>query len=120
MLLRCLLQAEWNGLSDRALEEALEPRIDFKKSVGLAVDAAVPNGTTFCVFRDRIQSIRTRLFERLDRHLRGAGLQVNRAIAVDATLVEAHSKPTKNDDEEGSSSGGDPDASWRGTIWRQC
>jgi IS5 family transposase len=115
MLFRCLLLAEWNGLSDRALEEALEFRIDFKKFAGLEVDAAVPDATTFVVFRDRIQPIRKRLFERLDRQLRGAGFQVHRSIAVDATLVEAHSKPTKNDDdEEGGSSGGDPDASWRG------
>jgi hypothetical protein len=50
----------------------------------------------------------------LDRQLRGAGFQVPRAIAVDATLVEAHSKPPKNDDEEDGGSGGDLDASWRG------
>jgi IS5 family transposase len=112
ILFRCLLLAKWNGLSDRALEEALEFRIDFKKFVGLEVDAAVPDATTFVVFRDRIQPIRTRLFDRLDRQLRGAGFEVHHAITVDATLVEAHSKPTKNDDdEEGGSSGGDPDAS---------
>ncbi len=45
MLFRCLLLAEWNGLSDRALEEALEFRIDFKKFAGLEVYAAVPDAT---------------------------------------------------------------------------
>lgn len=77
MLFRCLLLAEWNGLSDRALEEALEFRIDFKKYVGLEVDAAVPDATTFVVFRDRIQPIRTKLFERQDRLLRDAGFEVH-------------------------------------------
>jgi IS5 family transposase len=101
---RCVLLAEWDGLSDRALEEALEFRIDFKKFAGLEVDAPVPDATTFVVFRDRIQPIRTRLFERLDRQLRGAGFEVHRSIAVDANLVEAHSRPTKNDDGEGGSS----------------
>jgi hypothetical protein len=76
----------------------------------------VPDATTFVVFRDQIQPIRTQLFERLDRQLRVAGFQVHRSIAVDATPVEAHSKPTKNDDEEGGSSGGDPDASGRGFL----
>ena len=60
------LIAEWNGLSDRALEEALEFRIDFKKFAGLEVDGAVPDATTFVVFRDRIQAVRKRLFEQLD------------------------------------------------------
>ena len=100
MLFRCLLLAERNGLRDRAPEEALEVRIYFKKFAGLEVDAPVPDATTFVVFWNWIHPIRTRLFERLDRQLRGAGFQVYRAIAVDATLVEAHSKPTKNDDDE--------------------
>ncbi|TFH66420.1 MAG: hypothetical protein E4G90_03630 [Gemmatimonadales bacterium] len=46
--------------------------------------------------------------------MRGAGFEVHRVIAVDSTLGEAHSWPTKDDDEEGGSSGGDPDAPWRG------
>ena len=45
-LLRCLLLAEWNGLSDRQLEEVLEFRIDFKKFAGMDLDQAPPDATT--------------------------------------------------------------------------
>ena len=69
-LFRCLLLAEWNGLSDRALEEALEFRIDFEEFAGLEVDAAVPDAMTFVVFRDPHRAHPKRLFERLDRQLR--------------------------------------------------
>lgn len=53
-------------MSDPALKETLEFQIDFKKFVGREVDAEVPDATRFVVFRDRIQPIRTRVFERLD------------------------------------------------------
>ncbi len=74
----------------------------------------MPDATTFVVFRDRIQPIRTRLFERLDQQLRKVGFEVHRSIAVDATLVEAYTRSTKNDDDEGGSSWGDSHTSWRG------
>ena len=92
MLFRCLLLAEWNTLSDRKLREALQYRIDFRKFPGLPLDQEVPDDTTFVVFRNRIQSIWPRLHEELGRQLQRAGFEVQKALAVDATLVEAHSK----------------------------
>jgi len=110
VLLRCLLLAEWNGLSDRQLEEALEFRIDFKKFAGMDLDQAPPDATTFVVFRNRIQSLWSKLLRRLNAQLEQAGYAVKSAIAVDATLVEAHSKPRKDDDDHK----GDLDGAWRG------
>jgi hypothetical protein len=109
VLFRCLLLVEWNTLSDPKLREALQFRFDLRKFAGIALDQEVPDDTTFVVFRNRIQSIWPRLHEELTRQLQSAGFEVQEALAVDATLVEAHSKPKSE-----SGGGGDRDASWRG------
>lgn len=77
----------------------MEFRIDFKKFAGLDLDQAPPDATTFVVFRERIQSLWSKLLRRLNAQLDQAGYAVKKAIAVDATLVEAYSKPRKDDDE---------------------
>lgn len=117
VLFRCLLLAEWNGLSDRALEEALTFRLDFRKFAGLLMEEEAPDSTTFVVFRNRIEPLWRKLLEKVNYQIKKAGYEVNKAVAVDATLVEAHSKPKRSkdpDDSDGASSGGDPEASWRG------
>ena len=93
VLFRCLLLAEWNTLSDRKLREALQFRIDFRKFAGIPLDQEVPDDTTFVVFRNRIQHVWHRLHEELSRQLQKAGFEIHKAVALDATLVEAHSKP---------------------------
>jgi IS5 family transposase len=85
VLFRCLLLAEWNGLSDRQLEEALEFRIDFKKFAGMELDQGAPDATTFVVFRNRIQHLWKKLLRRLNAQLEDRGYSVKKAIAVDAT-----------------------------------
>jgi IS5 family transposase len=91
LLFRCLLLAEWNNLSDPQLVEALTFRIDYRRFAGLDLDAPVPDATTFVVFRRRIQPLRDKLLEILNRQLEAKGYKVHEAMAVDATLVEAHS-----------------------------
>lgn len=44
MMLKALLLAQWYGLSDPELEDALADRLSFRRFVGLALDAAVPDG----------------------------------------------------------------------------
>jgi IS5 family transposase len=112
-LFRCLLLAEWYGLSDRDLEEALAFRFDFMKFVGLPLDENGPDATTFVVFRRRIQRYWNKLLGIIKKQLEEAGYQVNKAVAVDATLVEAHSRPQKKD-KGAAAAGGDEDAAWRG------
>jgi IS5 family transposase len=99
-------------LSDWQLEEALEFRIDFKKFAGMELDRDAPDAMTFVVFRNRIQNtiqhFSKKLLRRLDAQLEDRGYSAKKAIAVDATLVEAHSKP-KNEQRLG-----DPDGARRG------
>jgi IS5 family transposase len=113
VLFRCLLLAEWNGISDRQLEEALAFRFDYRRFAGIELTAEVPDSTTFVVFRERIRPIREKLLEIMNRQLEKKGYKVHTSVAVDASLVEAHSKPKRTADDE-DPTGGDPDGSWRG------
>jgi IS5 family transposase len=113
VLFRCLLLAEWNGLSDTQLEEALVFRFDFRRFAGIELTAEVPDSTTFVVFRERIRPIREKLLELMNRQLEEKGYKVHTSVAVDASLVEAHSKPKRKSDRD-EPKGGDPDGSWRG------
>ena len=117
-----MILAEWYGLSNVGLEEAVEFRIDFRKFVGLHWEDSAPDATTFCVFRKRIAKILPKLLKILNDQLKAAGFEVETVVAVDASLIEAHSRPVSGrvqhngeDESEGRSGKlGDPDASWRG------
>jgi transposase, IS5 family len=112
VLFRCLILAQWYGLSDRQLEEAVEFRIDFRKFAGLRFEEEAPDATTFAVFRERILPIYDKLLKILNAQLEAAGLKIKEVVAVDATLVEAHSIPQ-------SDFLGDEEASWRGFPARE-
>ena len=107
LLFKCLILAEWYGLSDIGLEEAVEFRIDFRKFIGLNWEEAAPDATSYCVYRKRIQKVLPKLLKILNTQLKEAGFEVEKVVAVDASLVAAHSTPI-------SGKGGDEDASWRG------
>ena len=108
LLFKCLLLSKWYTLSDRQLEEAMEFRIDFCKFVGLSLEKNAPDATTFSIFRQRIERLWKKFMSILNRQLEGYGYKIEEAISVDATLVEAHKKPTGKDKD------GDDEASWRG------
>jgi transposase, IS5 family len=105
--------ADWNGLSNSQLEEALTFRVDYKRFVGLDLDAPAPDATTFVVFRRRIQPIREKLLEILNRQLEDKGYKVHSAVAVCVSLMEARSKPHRKSDDDDPKTG-DTDGSWRG------
>jgi IS5 family transposase len=111
-MFKSLLLGVWNGLRDRELSRNLGFRYDFRRFTGLPFETDVPDDTTFCVFRKRILSRWNRLLEIVNKQIKNAGYEVHAAVSVNATLVEAHTKPQKDDDDE--PEGGDPDASWRG------
>ena len=107
IIFKALLLAQWHGLSDRDLEEALNDRISFRKFVGLKWEEQAPDASTFAVFRGRIMPIFDKLLRILNDQLESAGLKIKEVVAIDATLVAAHSKPAGD-------FAGDEEASWRG------
>jgi len=112
ILFRCLILAQWYGLSDRQLEEAIEFRIDFRKFAGISFDQEAPDATTFSVFRERLLPIKDKLMKIVNQQLEEAGFEIKEVVSVDATLVQAHSKPRGDFP-------GDAEASWRGFPAKQ-
>ena len=91
VMLRVLLLAQWYGLSDPELEEALADRLSFRRFAGLPLDGAVPDETTICRFRGELarHGLAGRLLAAVDAQLGAKGLVLRRGTLIDATLVEA-------------------------------
>ncbi len=95
LMLKCLLVQQWWGLSDAALEEALNDRLSFRRFVGLSLSEAAPDHTTLCRFRQRLSAagLSQRLFEEFSHQLDGRGLILREGTMVDASLVAAAHRP---------------------------
>ena len=91
IMLRCLMLAKWNNLSDPGLEEALRDRISFRRFVGLSFTGKTPDETTFVRFRARLREagIHDTLFSAVVTHIERQGLLIKDGTMVDATIIEA-------------------------------
>lgn len=109
-MLKCVLLAKWFGLSDPQLEECLQDRLSFRRFVGLSLNDATPDETTFVRFRARLReaNLDRRLFDDTLAKLDERGLLVRQGTLVDAMIVE-QSKGSKRDD---GTSTRDPEASF--------
>ncbi|GHD08724.1 IS5 family transposase [Tianweitania populi] len=113
VLFKALLVQSLYGLSDREVEEALCDRLSFRRFVGLGLEESVPDHTVLNRFRNALvaQGLLDTLFVELDRQLEKAGVMVRRGTMLDATLIDAVSKPGPGPGGKGSV---DPDASFGG------
>jgi IS5 family transposase len=97
VLFKCLLIAQWHGLSDPKLEESLRVRLDFMLFVGLDLHGSVPDETTHCRFRNALvdAGIYDDLLAEICRQLERHGLKLKKAEAaiIDATLIESAARP---------------------------
>jgi len=110
VMFKVLLLQQWYGLSDPMAEEAISDRLSFRRFLGLGLHDTVPDETTICRFRGRLaeKCLTPKLLRELNRQLDGKGLLIKQGTLVDASLVEAHSKPPRKDD----TAPKDPDAAW--------
>jgi IS5 family transposase len=94
-MFKALLLAQWYGLSDLGLEEALNDRLSFRRFTALGLDGATPDHTTLCRFRNDLAAagLAEKLFEEMNRQLERLGLVLKRGTLIDATLVEAAVRP---------------------------
>jgi len=69
LMLKALLLQQWYGLSDADLEEALNDRMSFRRFVGLGLEAAAPDHTTLCRFRNQLaaEGLSDKLFSEFGR-----------------------------------------------------
>jgi IS5 family transposase len=108
-MLKALLLQQWYRLSDADLEEAINDRVSFRKFLELSLEAASPDHTTLCRFRNRLlaDGLSEKLFAEFERQLDGRGLLLKRGTMIDASLVETPHRPGARD---GSRSAVDGDA----------
>ncbi len=99
-MLKALLLAQWYGLSDPELEDALADRLSFRRFVGLPLDGGVPDETTLCRFRNELarRGLTERLLAAVDAQLTTRGLVLKRGTLIDASLVEADADVRKGPD----------------------
>jgi len=95
VLFKALLLGALYGLSERELEEALGDRLSFRRFVGLGLQEGVPDHSVLNRFRNELVelSLYDRLFGELDRQLEAAGVVLRRGTMLDATVIEAVSRP---------------------------
>jgi len=99
LLFKCLLLQKWFQIpSDPELESQINDRISFKSFLGLPLDQASPDHSTFSRFRSRLSKqamikLNSALLAQLHQH----GITVNEGVAIDARLVKSASKPVSND-----------------------
>lgn len=101
LMLKALLLQQSYGLSDAALEEAINDRVSFRKFLGLSLEAPSPDHTTLCRFRNRLveAGIAEKLFAEFESQLEKRGLILKRGTMIDASLVETPFRPGSDDGE---------------------
>ena len=100
LLMKCMLLQKWFRIpSDPELETQINDRISFKKFLGLTLDKASPDHSTFSRFRNRIsKKAMVELNNVVLQEFAKRGLSINEGIAVDARLVKSASKPLSTDE----------------------
>lgn len=95
VLFKALLVGALYGLSERELEEALGDRLSFRRFVGLGLEESVPDHSVLNRFRNELVGLGLfdKLFGELDKQLEAAGVVLKRGTMLDATVIEAVSRP---------------------------
>jgi IS5 family transposase len=88
-----MLQQFYN-LSDPELEVQIKDRFSFQKFLGISFEEPVPDETTFCRFRQRLNDagIFGLLFDEINRQLEGKGIMLKKGSIVDASIIESRNK----------------------------
>lgn len=99
VLFKALLLGALYGLSERELEEALGDRLSFRRFVGLGLEESVPDHSVLNRFRNELVELALfdKLFGELDKQLEAAGVVLKRGTMLDATVIEAVSRPADGD-----------------------
>ena len=120
LLRTLLLQAFYSVRSERQLMEQLDYNLLFRWFVGLGIDDAVWDSSTFTQNRDRLlkQEISRRFFEEVLNQAKVAGLLSSEHFTVDGTFIEACASQKSFRKKDGSddppAGGRNAPADWRG------
>src|SRR3954452_9988090 len=94
-MFKALLLQQWYGLSDPGLEEALLDRVSFRRFCGFALDAATPDETTICRFRNALKNagLGEALFTEVTRQFDAQGLLMKAGTLVAAPRGHGRAPP---------------------------
>ena len=85
------------GCTDPKLEESLRVRLDFRLFAGLDLHCSIPDGATYCRFRNaRVKAgAYDGLLTEVCRQIEGHRLKMKEAgaVIIDATLIESAARP---------------------------
>ena len=109
---RLLLLQQWYGLSDEALEAAVDDRLSFRRFAGIPLSESVPDHGSVWRFREELakRGLAAKLLAEVNRQLDARGLILRRGTLIDATILEAAVRPPAGD--AGEVSTRDPQAGW--------
>lgn len=115
-MFKAILLGQWHSLSDPALEEALQVRLDFMMFTGFELGEDVPDETTLCRFRNNLikRGLDKTLFKQVNRQLENHGVKIqsSRGALLDATIINSGARPRKTIENGEVRKSKDPDASW--------
>jgi IS5 family transposase len=83
--------------------------LSFKSFLGLSLSDPVPDDTTFCRFRQKLQEegLLKKLFSLLDGQFEDLGILVKRGSFIDATIVQAQRRPPSKEAKKEEAESGD-------------
>ena len=95
ILFKAVLVAQWHGLSDEAMEAALDDRRSFRRFCELDAMDAVPDHTTLWRFREALGKggLAQAAFDEIGRQLERRGLVIKKGTLIDASLIAAQAAP---------------------------
>jgi transposase, IS5 family len=112
---KLLLLQQWHGLSDPALEAAVDDRLSFRRFCGIPLDRSVPDHASIWRFRQKLAqagadgvSLGERVLAEINAQLDARGLILRRGTLIDASIVKSAARPPTGD--TGEVSQRDPDA----------
>jgi len=96
LLFKMHLLQMWFGLSDEGCEYQVKDRLSFREFLGLGINDRIPDGTTLENFRHDFEPIGEQVLAKLDEFFKQKGLLLKEGNVVDATFIQANSRPRKD------------------------
>ena len=101
---KLLLLQQRHGLSDPALEAAVDDRLSFRRFCGIPLDRSVPDHASIWRFRRKLAqkgadgvTLGERLLAEINTQLDARGLILRRGTLIDASIVRSAARPPAGD-----------------------
>lgn len=99
IMLRAILLQQWYNLSDVELENCLRDRLSFVRFCGLTLEGSVPDHSTICRFRNKLidKGLHSKILLEVNRQIDENNITIKSGSVIDASLIQAHSRPRRKE-----------------------